>query len=231
MEKPDSKQIVGPAGLVAARNVERLRGEMTYAELSRRLAERGHTLAPLALRRIERGARRIDVDDLINLADALGATPLGILLPYDQDSDESVPYRSADSDGGPTVSELWQWALDGQPLNPGEDGRLIQVRSVPPEVMARPRAALRFSEADYDELDEEAIEAASRSGQSLHILPADSGRYLVMGGRADAPVVGTVDAEGLMRIVHHMPMPEEHSGGLGMGFSQLTEDESQHGDD
>lgn len=62
--------IVGDRGLAVARNVSALRKRLGigYAELSRRV---GGQLADLAIRRIEAGHRRVDVDDLFRLADAL----------------------------------------------------------------------------------------------------------------------------------------------------------------
>ncbi|MFJ2544376.1 helix-turn-helix domain-containing protein [Microbacterium sp. NPDC087589] len=72
MSRPDSSKdvVVGERGVAVARNVLELRKQegVGYAELSRRTDGR---LADLALRRIERGQRRVDVDDLFLLARAL----------------------------------------------------------------------------------------------------------------------------------------------------------------
>ncbi|MGO9100438.1 MAG: helix-turn-helix domain-containing protein [Mycobacterium sp.] len=71
----------GPVGMIVARNVRRLRGDTSYAELSRRLDELGRPIPPLGLRHLEAGARRIDVDDLVMLALALDVPPMTLVLP------------------------------------------------------------------------------------------------------------------------------------------------------
>lgn len=73
----------GPTAEAVRRNVRELRETigLTYAELSRRLDAKGHSLAVLALRRIEDGERRITVDDLCALASVLGVSPNALLHP------------------------------------------------------------------------------------------------------------------------------------------------------
>lgn len=68
---------------VVATNVAERRNALglSIAELSRRTQEAGHPLAALALRRIEAGERRIDVDDLTALAAILETTPAALLAP------------------------------------------------------------------------------------------------------------------------------------------------------
>lgn len=74
--KTDPKPL-GSAGQQVAANIRRIREarRLTYVELSRLLAETGSSVAVLGLRRIERGERRVDVDDLVALADVLGMRP------------------------------------------------------------------------------------------------------------------------------------------------------------
>ena len=66
---------------VVAENVAERRNALglSIAELSRRTQEVSHPLAALALRRIEAGERRIDVDDLTTLAAILETTPAALL--------------------------------------------------------------------------------------------------------------------------------------------------------
>ena len=73
-------------GRRAARRVAEIRAEegLTYAALSRRL--RG-SMSELAIRRIERFQRRIDVDELFDLADAFGVTVDDIIGDFELDSD------------------------------------------------------------------------------------------------------------------------------------------------
>lgn len=69
--------MIGPAGQQVACNVKRIREErrLTYVELSERLAGAGRDIPVLGLRRIERGERRVDVDDLIAIASVFGVRP------------------------------------------------------------------------------------------------------------------------------------------------------------
>lgn len=72
---------LGPYGRAVARNVRRLRGDMSYAELSRLLTAGGRPIPPLGLRHLEAGSRQVNVDELVALAIALDTTPIALLLP------------------------------------------------------------------------------------------------------------------------------------------------------
>lgn len=65
------------------RAVKRVREDqrVPYTELSKRLTDLGRPIPVLGLRRIERGERRVDVDDLIALAWALSVPPAALLFP------------------------------------------------------------------------------------------------------------------------------------------------------
>lgn len=85
---------------------------LTYAELSRQLGDLGRDIAPLGLRRIEAGERRVDVDDLVALAMALGVSPLALLLPTESSS--VVP------EGNSFPAErIWTWATGSKVLQDG----------------------------------------------------------------------------------------------------------------
>lgn len=77
------KNELGATGATVAANVKRLREEqnLTYAELSRRLEATGRPVPVLGLSRVENGTRRVDVDDLMALAVALGVSPATLLMP------------------------------------------------------------------------------------------------------------------------------------------------------
>ncbi|MGC5534204.1 helix-turn-helix domain-containing protein [Streptomyces sp. SR-10] len=68
-----TERIVGPAGSLAAENVRRIRElrGLTKKALSERTSTAGCPIPPLGISRIEKGERRIDVDDLLVLAQAL----------------------------------------------------------------------------------------------------------------------------------------------------------------
>jgi transcriptional regulator with XRE-family HTH domain len=74
---------LGPAGMRAAENLRRMRQHrgFSYAELARRLAGLGHPILDTGLLKIEKGDRRVDVDDLVALAAALEVSPADLLGP------------------------------------------------------------------------------------------------------------------------------------------------------
>lgn len=63
--------------------VRRLREKqrLPYTELSERLAKIGRPIPVLGLRRIEKGERRVDVDELVALARALNVPPVWLMFP------------------------------------------------------------------------------------------------------------------------------------------------------
>lgn len=111
------KSDLGPIGDNVAKAVKWFRDDvrhLSYAELSRKLAERGREIPPLGLRRIESGDRRVDADDLIALALALGVSPLALLL-----SAEDGPVLEG---GKPYPAEqIWKWATGEHPLLGSDD--------------------------------------------------------------------------------------------------------------
>lgn len=100
-----------------ADNLRRIRQErgLSYAELSRRLTGIGHPILDTGLLKIEKGDRRIDIDDLVALAVALGTTPNRLLLPDMQ----GLP-PAGEGEITPTVAApaqlLWAWASGEVPL-------------------------------------------------------------------------------------------------------------------
>lgn len=102
---------LGPIGNVVAENVKRFRGvaRFNYTELSVELAKYGRDISPLAVRRIEEGNRRVDVDDLAALALSLGISPLALLLPI---KDGAVTPEGETY----TAQQIWQWGQGSYPL-------------------------------------------------------------------------------------------------------------------
>lgn len=73
---------LGPAGEALRANVRVIRGYGTYTRLSRALlTDCGVYIPPLGLRRIEKGDRRVDVDELVAFAKLVGVTPGQLLVP------------------------------------------------------------------------------------------------------------------------------------------------------
>ena len=75
-----SKEL-GAASQRVARNIRLLRHHrgLTYIALSRCLAEIGHPILDTGLMKIEKGRRRVDVDDLTALAEALQVEACALL--------------------------------------------------------------------------------------------------------------------------------------------------------
>jgi transcriptional regulator with XRE-family HTH domain len=98
---PRPPTTLGPAGEVLRENLKRIRKDerrLTFAELSKRLGALGRPIPVLGLRRIELGERRVDVDDLLALADALGIAPVLLLAPLGhQEREEVLPGREMET--------------------------------------------------------------------------------------------------------------------------------------
>jgi|SRR4051794_7697641 transcriptional regulator with XRE-family HTH domain len=92
---------------------------MTYKELADRLKAIGRPIPTLGLSRIEAGTRRVDADDLVALAVALGVNPSRLLMP-DGAGDQVV---NITMEVAAPEWAAWQWA-DGRhplPTRPGDD--------------------------------------------------------------------------------------------------------------
>lgn len=119
---------IGPTGKTVAANVKRLREakNLTFAKLAEAISDNGRDMKPLALRRIEALARRVDVDDLFALAVALDVTPLTLLLPDSGDRAEPVKISGIPSDREVSANVVWLWGLCAEPLTipdlPGTSG-------------------------------------------------------------------------------------------------------------
>lgn len=114
----------GPVADRVAGNVRTHREarRLSHRQLSARLTELGHPILPSGIARIEDGARRVDVDDLVALALALRVSVSRLLLPS-TDTDKPVPLTNTMA---LEFSEAWRWsrgeALPGVPPEPDDDG-------------------------------------------------------------------------------------------------------------
>ncbi len=106
---------MGPIAKRIASNITRLRqiNDLSQQELCDRLAIVENPLWASAVSRIETLNRRVDVDDLVALAVALGVTPNDLILPIPSDTDEYVELT-------PTMivklRDAWRWANGKAPL-------------------------------------------------------------------------------------------------------------------
>jgi transcriptional regulator with XRE-family HTH domain len=104
---------LGPVGRYLIENLIKLREvrHLTYRELSDRLAGLGRPIPPLGLSRIEKGARRVDVDDLVALAAVLNVDLAALLLPHTAEGElEVLPGLRV------PAREAWRWARGGRPI-------------------------------------------------------------------------------------------------------------------
>lgn len=114
----------GSPGEYVAQNVRRLRARrgMTVRDLSARLGEIGRPVLPSGITKIEQGQRRVDVDDLVALALALGVNPNALLLP---NGDHLPPFGTVREVGLTSTVRAnwfraWGWAAGDQPLEGAE---------------------------------------------------------------------------------------------------------------
>jgi transcriptional regulator with XRE-family HTH domain len=101
----------GPSSVRVAANLRHIRQQrgLSYAELARRLVALGHPILDTGLMKIEKGERRVDVDDLVALALALGITPNRLIMPDVDLPGITTEYMLTPAVKGRPV-ELWQWA-------------------------------------------------------------------------------------------------------------------------
>lgn len=101
----------GPTSVRTAANLKQIRQErgVSYAELGRRLKALLHPILDTGIMKIEKGDRRVDVDDLVALALALGVTPNRLILPDVDLPGITTGYALTPAVAGTPVA-LWQWA-------------------------------------------------------------------------------------------------------------------------
>lgn len=133
MAEAKKKSALGPTGKAVADNIKRLRGDMQYVKLADRLKQLGRPIPTLGLRKIESYERRVDADDLVALAVALGVSPISLLVPLDSFlEDDSVEVTGVD--GGVAAKQAWEWMRGETPLRSGDNAvELLQYigRSAP----------------------------------------------------------------------------------------------------
>ncbi len=113
-------------------NVRRLRTDQNLGlrGLAKKLGEVGRALGHSAVDQIEKGTRRVDVDDLMALAAALKVSPITLLLPNTDDPDAAV--SSTGAVDKLTADQLLDWLQAKNPL-PGDDRfpMVFQVAALP----------------------------------------------------------------------------------------------------
>ncbi|WP_159800874.1 helix-turn-helix domain-containing protein [Arthrobacter zhaoguopingii] len=139
---------LGETGKTVAENVRRLRGNVSFAEISRWLSDVGRPIPPLGLRRIEAGERRVDVDELMAFAGIFGVNASALLLPPD---DSEREYRPTGQKFAAPLSQIWDWSDgDGPYLPHTERESLIRYA-----LRARPPGRQTVLSQNLDELHHE----------------------------------------------------------------------------
>ncbi|GAA4374167.1 helix-turn-helix domain-containing protein [Paeniglutamicibacter cryotolerans] len=113
---------IGPSGQTVALNLKRMREaqKLTYTEVSRKLESIGRAISPLAVRRMEDGDRRVDVDDLVALSVALNVAPVTLLMPNTDARDETVQMTGISDH---EAEEVWKWVRADRKLGGSSDAR------------------------------------------------------------------------------------------------------------
>jgi 8-oxo-dGTP pyrophosphatase MutT (NUDIX family)/transcriptional regulator with XRE-family HTH domain len=106
---------LGPVGRYVIDNLAELRAarRLTYKQLADRLEQLGRPIPTLGLSRIEKGARRVDADDLVALAIALQVNPAALLLPKTARPDDEIELTTRVS---APAAAAWRWADGRIPL-------------------------------------------------------------------------------------------------------------------
>lgn len=160
---------LGPSGERAAQNIKRLRTAqgLDLAQLSQRLGDLGRPIGVPALSRVENGARRIDVSDLVALSMALQVTPNTLLFGTPNfRGPERLPVTPA---RGYEADRVWLWADGEFPLEPSTPREQLDFQMqarphYPPELVYPLPAQVRNTPAAR--ALEEAFKAAAKHFES-----------------------------------------------------------------
>ncbi|WP_100524465.1 helix-turn-helix domain-containing protein [Mycobacteroides abscessus] len=136
-DKSKAGRQLGATGETVRRNIRWIRDArgISGAELSQAVDRLGRPIPLLGIQRIEAGTRRVDVDDLMAIAVALGVSPASLLMPLRNDApgsdrDSAVP-RPGDEvqikdlvsitgwHKDITASWVWDWVTAAKPLVSG----------------------------------------------------------------------------------------------------------------
>lgn len=120
MPRDRSLQNTGPTAAAVRDHIRTIRAGkgLSLAAVCARLAEMGRPFAVSSLSEVENGKRRVDVDDLVVLAAALGVTPITLLMPLASSGEEAV---AATGVGSVPARALWSWLCAASPLTPTSD--------------------------------------------------------------------------------------------------------------
>ncbi|WP_433699268.1 helix-turn-helix domain-containing protein [Nocardiopsis sp. CA-288880] len=112
---------IGPTGQQIGQNVAVIRGQqgVTTEQLAQRLTDVGVPIKASAITKVEKGQRRLTVDELVALAVVLDVNPSALMLPVEVDRDRPVEITGH---GEVPAARAWQW-VDGHKPLPGRASR------------------------------------------------------------------------------------------------------------
>lgn len=120
---------LGETGATVARNIRQIRKKrgLQYVELAEQLERLGREIPTWGLRKIESGGRRVDADDLVAIAVALGVSPASLLMPNlaTVAANDLVPITGWQKPMTATV--LWRWLTAWEPLIHGTFGTFVDL--------------------------------------------------------------------------------------------------------
>jgi transcriptional regulator with XRE-family HTH domain len=159
-EKPTGRPL-GATGEVVRINIRRIRDYQGISgpELSARLKALDRQIPPLGIHRIENGSRRVDVDDLVALAVALGVSPVTLLTPNSDYVDDLVTATGLSDTV--TAEDLWAWMRADRPLKKPTDG-MAQLRFL--ELAAPAWRTRQYGEGVLQLLELNRLEADVKAG-------------------------------------------------------------------
>ena len=134
--------------------------QLQQKDLSARLREIGRPMLPTVISKIERGERRIDIDDLMALSVALDVSPLVLLLPRTGTGEETV--LITDEVEAP-AARVWQWVDGDKPLSVAENdpwGHTLRYR-----LDSRPEWDRDPLRAKYNDVLADTVKKLVRAGQ------------------------------------------------------------------
>ncbi|MER5468046.1 helix-turn-helix transcriptional regulator [Streptomyces sp. NPDC002685] len=105
----------GPTGKTVAENLIRLRKVrgLSTRQLATALEERGRSLSPSGVTRMEKAERHVTADELVALAAIFRVNPSALLLPLKDGPEESIEITGV---GSVAAGDAWDWVDGERPL-------------------------------------------------------------------------------------------------------------------
>lgn len=160
---------LGPTGESVRANIRRIRDQKKISgpELSARLSQLGRDIPAIGIQRIESGARRVDVDDLVAIALALNVPPVVLLMPEAVEATDLVRTTGLTEDV--EAQRIWDWL--GGDAAPPQDPSILAFLGPTTATMFLvgahyPRWVFHRKEREHIVRQNAAIEAALGRGTS-----------------------------------------------------------------